>query len=78
MTYQSHVKPEEVSAELLDQPDDDAGGATDVAVPVDVLVLRHLAHEFGAVGAQSVEKTSRSGRDEGPTVTRPLVFRQSV
>src|SRR4051794_4717315 len=41
--------------ELLDQPDDDAGGAADVAVPVDVLVLRHLAHELGAVGAQAVE-----------------------
>ena len=39
------------SAELFDQPDDDALGAADVAVPVDVPVLRHLAHELGAVGA---------------------------
>src|SRR3954468_765926 len=43
------------SAEVLDQPDDHAGGAADVAVPVDVLVLRDLAHEFGAVGAEAVE-----------------------
>jgi hypothetical protein len=36
--------------EILDEPDDDAVGAADVAVPVDVLVLRHLAYEFGVVG----------------------------
>ena len=41
-----------------DQPDDDALRAADVAVPVDVPVLRHLAHEFGAVGAQAVEESS--------------------
>src|SRR5690349_9320199 len=40
------------SADLLGQGDDDAFGATEVAEPVAVLVLRHLAHEFGAVGAQ--------------------------
>jgi hypothetical protein len=39
---------------LFDQPDDDAVGAADVAVPVDVPVLRHLAHEFGALGAMLV------------------------
>jgi hypothetical protein len=43
------------SAELLDQHDDDAVWAADVAIPVDVPVLRHLAHEFGVVGAQAVE-----------------------
>jgi len=41
------------SAELLGQRDDDALGAADVAEPIDVLVLRQLADEFGAVGAQA-------------------------
>src|SRR5215211_7574115 len=41
------------SAELLGQPDDDALGATHEAEPVDVLVLRDLAHEFGTVAAQA-------------------------
>src|SRR5918995_1320701 len=41
------------SAELLGQPDDDAFGATYEAEPVDVLVLRDLADEFGTVAAQS-------------------------
>ena len=39
------------SAELLGKTDDDALGATHEAEPVDVLVLRDLAHEFGTVGA---------------------------
>ena len=37
----------EVSAELLGQADDDALRATQGAEPVDVLVLRYLADEFG-------------------------------
>src|ERR1700676_4563623 len=41
------------SAELFGQSDDDALGAADVAEPIDVLVLRQLADEFGAVGAQA-------------------------
>src|SRR5258706_4198611 len=41
------------SAELLGQPDDDPGGAAEVAQQVAVLVARHLAEEFGAVGAQA-------------------------
>ena len=41
------------SAELLGQRDDDARWAADVAEPIAVLVLRHLADEFGAVGAQA-------------------------
>src|ERR671923_2815417 len=44
---------EEVSAELLGQSDDDALRATQEAEPVDVLVLRHLADEFGTVAAQA-------------------------
>src|SRR5436189_1434223 len=43
----------EVSAELLGQSDDDALRATQEAEPVDVLVLRDLADEFGAVTAQA-------------------------
>jgi len=39
-------------AELLGQRDDDPCGAADVAEPVAILVLRHLADEFRAVGAQ--------------------------
>ena len=41
------------SADLFGQGDDDARGAAEVAEPVDALVLRHLAEEFGAVGAQA-------------------------
>src|SRR5256714_3903603 len=43
----------EVSAELLGQSDDDALRATQEAEPVDVLVLRDLADEFGTVAAQA-------------------------
>src|SRR5437764_4640542 len=43
----------EVSAELLGQADDDALRATQEAEPVDVLVLRDLADEFGTVAAQA-------------------------
>ena len=41
------------SAELLGQRDDDALGAAEVAEPIAVLVLHHLADEFGAVGLQA-------------------------
>ena len=40
------------SEEFLGQRDDDARRASHVAEPVSVLVLGHLADEFGAVGAQ--------------------------
>src|SRR2546423_11207682 len=43
----------EVSAELLGHTDDDALRATQEAEPVDVLVLRDLADEFGTVAAQA-------------------------
>jgi hypothetical protein len=39
------------SAELFGQSYDDALGTADVAEPIDVLVLRQLADEFGAVRA---------------------------
>src|SRR5206468_6227845 len=42
-----------VSAELLGQSDDDALRATQEAEPVDVLVLRDLADEFGTVAPQA-------------------------
>src|SRR2546421_6520211 len=45
--------PMEVSAELLGQSDDDALRATQEAEPVDLLVLRDLADEFGTVAAQA-------------------------
>jgi hypothetical protein len=41
------------SAELLGKSDDDPVGASDVAEPIDVLILRQLADEFGAVGTQA-------------------------
>ena len=41
------------SAELLGERDDDALGAADVTEPILVLVLRQLANEFGAMGAQA-------------------------
>src|SRR5688572_31093485 len=41
-----------VSPELLGQSDDDALRTTHEAEPVDVLVLRNLADEFGTVVAQ--------------------------
>src|SRR5262245_6033682 len=43
------------SAERLGQCDDDALGAPDVAEPILVLVLHHLANELGAVGPQAGE-----------------------
>ena len=39
--------------EFLGQRDDDARRASNVAEPVLVLVLDHLADEFGAVGPQA-------------------------
>src|SRR5919108_4478598 len=47
------VGRERSSAELLGQSEDDPLGAADEAEPVAVLVLRHLADEFGAVSAQA-------------------------
>ena len=41
------------SEEFLGERDDDARRASHVAEPVFVLVLDHLADEFGAVGAQA-------------------------
>src|SRR3981081_1081205 len=41
------------SADLSGQGDDDARGAAEVAEPEGALVLRHLAEEFGAEGAQA-------------------------
>src|SRR3954465_9183433 len=49
----TRAEPMELSTELLGQPDDDALGATHEAEPVDVLVLRDLADEFGTVAAQA-------------------------
>jgi hypothetical protein len=50
-----HVHGEARSAlsELLRKPDDDALRAADVADPIRVLVLYHVANQFGAVGAQA-------------------------
>src|SRR5438105_2422822 len=49
------VSPKAVNAseEFLGQRDDDARRASHVAESVHVLVLGHLAEEFGAVGAQA-------------------------
>src|SRR4051812_30344949 len=45
--------PVNASEEFLRQRDDDARGTSHVAESVLVLVLGHLADEFGAVGAQA-------------------------
>src|ERR1700716_32489 len=50
----------EVSAELLAQSDDDAFRPADVAKPIRVLVLDHLAYQLGPVGEQA--------RDDGVDV----------
>lgn len=45
------IRPERdrvISAQLLSESHNDALGATDVAQPVRVLVLRQLAHEFSS------------------------------
>jgi len=44
------------SEEFLGQRDDDARRASHVAESVLVLVLGHLADEFGAVGAQAKDR----------------------
>jgi hypothetical protein len=41
------------SAELLGQPNEDALRAADVAEPIDVLVLRDLPDELGAMRLQT-------------------------
>ena len=38
------------SAELFGQRDDDATGTAEVAEPIEILVLRHLTDELGAMG----------------------------
>src|SRR5438128_3496044 len=45
----------EPSADLLRQLDDDPLRAADVAEPIDVLVVLHLANELPAVGSQASE-----------------------
>jgi len=52
------VSPKAVNAseEFLGQRDDDARWALHVAEPVHVLVLGHLADEFGAAGAQARDR----------------------
>jgi hypothetical protein len=49
----SQVGRDGLLADLLGQTDDDPLGAADETEPVAVLVLRHLADEFGAVSAQA-------------------------
>ena len=53
-------------AELLNQPDDDASGAPDVAVPVHAFELHHLTDELGAVGAQAPRRRHRRSRRQTP------------
>src|SRR5256714_3826781 len=45
--------PRRFQGELLGQSDDDALRATQEAEPIDVLVLRDLADEFGTVATQA-------------------------
>ena len=48
------------SEEFLGQRDDDARRAAHVAEPVFVLVLDHLADEFGAVGSSQFRRWQRA------------------
>ena len=52
-TLRFSPKAVNVSEEFLGQRDDDARRASHVAKSVHVLVLGHLADEFGAIGAQA-------------------------
>src|SRR5690348_15711499 len=47
---------EDVSSELLGEPDEQPFGAADVAEPICLLVLHHVADELRAVLAQSLER----------------------
>ena len=53
LLYAFSPKAVNASKEFLGQRDDDARGASHIAESVLVLVLDHLADEFGAVGAQA-------------------------
>ena len=48
------------SEKFLSQRDDDARRAAHVAEPVLVLVLDHLANEFGAVGSSQFRRWNRA------------------
>src|SRR5689334_6076459 len=52
-TRAASSREQEASAKPLGQPHEEPLGATDVTEPIKVLVLRHLADELGAMGAQS-------------------------
>src|SRR3989440_7149609 len=60
------------SEELFGQRDDDARGASHVAESVLVLVLRHLADELGAVGAQASDSVvdAFDGEHDAPEAQR--------
>ena len=59
--------------EFLGQGDDDARRASHVAESVDILVLDHLADEFGAVGAQASDSVVEAST-VNMTLRRPSVF----
>lgn len=63
----------DTSGEFLCQRDDDARGASHVAESVLVLVLGHLADEFGAVGAQRGDSVVNAF-DRNMTLRRPSAF----
>src|SRR5260370_12310473 len=56
------------SADLFGQGADDARGAAEAAEPEDALVLRHLATEFGAVGAHAGDGVADLVHGEHDTV----------
>jgi hypothetical protein len=80
------------SEKFFGQRDDNARRPSQVAEPVQILVLDHLAHEFGALGAQAVhgvvevfdrehnlpdtQHVRRGNRWLGPDQLRTAVFRQ--
>jgi hypothetical protein len=62
----------EPSEEFLGQRDDDARRASHVAEYALVLVLGHLADEFGAVGAQASDSTPITSRCATSAASRRL------
>src|SRR5689334_1169486 len=68
------VSPKALNAseEFLGQRDDDACGASHVAESVHVLVLGHLADEFGADGAQASDRVVEAvdGKHDAPESQR--------
>src|SRR6266571_3349788 len=63
------------SADLLGQPDQNALGASDVAEPIDVLVLNHLVDELRAVLAEPGQRVVEVVHGEHDAEVAESVYR---